>query len=139
MKKLSRALVGALVVVVALAGFNVRIPAGRPAASNWKFALTHPSILGHVMVATGILVAAVIALIMSLRSRDRPWIAVSAAGLVFIALAFAAGEDYVMSLQNGALDYMSIGWAGAVVTYGTGWYLGRKRERQVAKASARET
>lgn len=134
MKKLSRALVGALVIVVVLAGFNVTIPAGRPAASNWKFVLTHPSILGHVIVATAILVAAATALIMSIRRRDRPWIAVSAAGLVFVLLAFAAGEDYVMYLQKGALDYMSLGWAGAVVTYGTGWYLGRKRERSAAKA-----
>jgi hypothetical protein len=138
-KKLSRALVGALVVVVVLAGFNVTIPAGRSAASNWRFALTHPSILGHVIVAAGILVAAAVALIMSLRIRDRPWIAVSAAGLVFVVVAFAGGEDYVMSLQKGALDYMSLGWAGAVIAYGTGWYLGRKRERLAAKTNAPES
>ncbi len=139
MKKLSRALVGALVIVVALAGFNVTIPAGRPAASNWRFVLTNPAILGHVIVATGILVAAAIALIMSLRSGDRLWIAVSATGLIFVLLAFAAGLEYVMSLQKGALNYMSLGWAGAVVMYGTGWYLGRKRKRPAAKANARES
>lgn len=139
MKKLSRALVVGLVVVAALAGFNVTIPAGRPAASNWRFALTQPAILLHVIVATGILVAAAIALIMSLRSRDWPWIAVSAAGLGFVLLAFAAGLEYVMSLQKDALDYMSLGWAGAVMLYGTGWYLGRKRERPAAKAKARES
>ena len=129
----------ALVVVAALAGFNVTIPAGRSAASNWRFVLTHPAILLHVIVATGILVVAAIVLIMSLRGRDRPWIAVSAAGLVFVLLAFVTGQEYVMSLQKGALDYMSLGWAGAVITYGTGWYLGRKRERPTAKANARES
>ena len=139
MKKLSRALVVALVVVAALAGFNVTIPAGRSAASNWRFVLTHPAILLHVIVATGILVVAVIALITSLRSRDRPWMAVSAAGLVFVLLAFAAGQEYVMSVQKGALGYMSLGWAGAVIIYGTGWYLGRKKERQTAKANAPES
>ena len=77
MKKSSRALVVALVVVVALAGFNVTIPAGRSAANNWRFVLTHPPILLHVIVATAVLVVAAVALIMSLRSRDRPWIAVS--------------------------------------------------------------
>jgi hypothetical protein len=123
LKKLSRALVVALVLVAALAGFNVTIPAGRPAASNLRFVLTHPAILLHVIV----------------RRRDRPWIAVSAGGLVFVVLAFVAGEEYVMSLQKGALDYMSLGWAGAVTMYGTGWYLGRKKERQTAKANARES
>jgi hypothetical protein len=138
LKKLSRALVVALVVVVALAGFNVAIPAGRSAASNWRFVLTHPSLLLHVIVASGILVVAAIALIMSLRSGDRPWIAVSAAGAGFVLLAFVTGEEYVMSLHKSALDYMSLGWVGAVIMYGTGWYLGRKRERQIAKATARE-
>lgn len=139
MKKLSRALVGALVVVVALAGFNITIPPGRPAASNWRFVLTHPPILLHVIVAAAVLVVAAIGLIMSLRTGDRPWVAVSAAGLVFVLLAFAAGLEYVISLHKGALNYMSLGWAGAVITYGTGWYLGHKKERPTAKANARES
>jgi hypothetical protein len=138
LKKLSRTLVVALVVVVALAGFNITIPAGKSAASNWRFVLTHPVILLHVIVATAVLVVAVVALIASLRSRDRSWIALSAAGLVFVLLAFAAGEDYVMSLQKSALNYMSVGWAGAVILYGTGWYLGRKKERRIATADARQ-
>lgn len=54
----------------------------------------------------------------------------SATGLAFVLAAFAAGEDYVMSLHDSALNYMSIGWAGAVIAYGTGWYLGRRRERR---------
>jgi hydroxyethylthiazole kinase-like sugar kinase family protein len=136
LKKLSRALVVALAVVVALAGFNVTIPVGRSAADNWTFALTHPTILLHVIVATGTLVMAVIALIISLRGREQLSIALSAAGLAFVVLAFAAGEQYIMSLHKDALNYMSLGWAGAVVMYGTGWYLGRKRERRAARANA---
>jgi hypothetical protein len=130
LKKLSRALVIALVGVVVLAAFNVSIPAGKSGASNWKFVLTHPTILLHVIVATGALVAAAVAVVVSLRSRDRSWIALSVAGLAFVLLAFAAGADYVMSLQKSALNYMSTGWAGAVIMYGAGWYLGRRKERR---------
>lgn len=139
MKKLSRALVVGLVVVVVLAGFKVTIPAGSSAGANWRFVLTHPTILLHVIVATGILVVAAIALIMSLRGRDRLWIAVSTAGLVFIVLAFVAGLAYVKSVHEGVLSYKSLGWVGAVIMYGTGWYLGRKRERPASKANARES
>jgi peptidoglycan/LPS O-acetylase OafA/YrhL len=135
LKKLSRVLVIALVVVVVLAGFNVSIPVGKSAASNWTFALTHPTILLHVIVATGVLVVAAIAAIMSLRSRDRSWIVLSVAGLGFVVLAFVAGDDYVTSLQKSALDYMSIGWAGAIIAYGTGWYLGRRKERREETAN----
>lgn len=131
-KKLSRALVAGLVVVVALAAANITIPAGRSAASNWKFVATHPTILLHVIAGTGVLVVAVVALVASLRSRDRPWIALSAAGLACVLVAFVAGDEYVMSLQKSALNYMSAGWAGAVVAYGTGWYLGRRNERRLA-------
>lgn len=136
MKKLSRTQVVGLVVVVVLAAFNITIPAGKSAASNWRFALTHPTILLHVIVATAVLVVAVVALIAALRSHDSSWIAISAAGLGFVLLAFAAGEDYVMSLHNSALTYMSVGWAGAVIIYGIGWYLGRKKERRAAESHA---
>ncbi len=123
----SRALVIALAVEVALVAYNINIPAGRSSASNWTFVATHPTILLHVILGTFILVAAGVALIMSIRSRDRSRIILSAAGLAFIVLAFASGEDYVDTLRRSALDDMSIGWLGAIVTYGTGWYLDRKR------------
>jgi hypothetical protein len=135
MKRLSRMLVLALVAVVALAGYNITFPAGKSASSNWTFALTHPTVLLHIAVATAILVMAVIALIRSIRGRDRPWAALSVAGLIFVLAAFACGEDYVTSLHKSALNGMSIGWAGAVIAYGTGWYLGHRRERQ-EKAAA---
>ena len=135
MKKLSRGLVAGLVVVVTLAAFNITIPAGKSAASNWKFVLTHPTILLHVIIATAVLITAVVALVTAIRSRDRSWIAISAAGLAFVLLAFIAGDQYVMSLQKSALNYMSVGWAGAVIVYGTGWYLGRKQERLRATAA----
>jgi len=130
MKRPSRSLVIALVLVVALAGFNITFPTGKSASSNWTFALTRPTILLHIIVATAILVMAVITLIRSVRSRDGTWTALSATGLAFVLVAFASGEDYVMSLHKSALNYMSIGWTGAVIAYGTGWYLGRRRERR---------
>jgi len=125
-KKLSRGLVVALAVTAALAGDDIKIPGGRSSAANWKFVATHPTILLHVIVATAVLVLAVIAAIMSVRSRSRPWITLSAAGLAFVLLAFASGGDYAATLQRSADDYMGIGWFGAIVTYGTGWYLARK-------------
>jgi hypothetical protein len=138
LKRLSRAQVVGLVVVVVVASFNITIPARKSAASNWRFVLTHPTILLHVVAATAVLVVAVVALIASLRSRDRSWVTLSAAGLAFVLMAFVAGDEYVMSLQKIALNYMSVGWAGAVVIYGIGWYLGRKKERRPA-VDARQT
>lgn len=130
LKRLSRFLVIALAVVVALVSYNINIPAGRSSDSNWKFVATHPTILLHIVVAATVLIVAVVMLILAIRSRDLSWIILSAIGLAFVLLAFASGEDYVMTLRKSALNYMSVGWLGAIVTYGIGWYLGRKKARQ---------
>jgi hypothetical protein len=129
------ALVVGLVAVAALAAFNITIPAGKSAASNWKFVLTHPIILLHVITATAVLITAVVALVASIRGRDRSWMALSAAGLAFVLIAFAAGDQYVMSLHKSALNYMSFGWAGAVIMYGIGWYLGRRKAGPETRAA----
>lgn len=129
-KKMSRALVIALVMAVALVSYDIKIPEGGSLASNWKFVATHPTILLHVIVAAAILVTAIIVLIISIRSRNRSWIILSAIGLAFVLLAFASGDDYVSTLRRSADDYMGVGWFGAIITYATGWYLARKIARR---------
>jgi len=135
-KKLSRGLVIALAAVAALVGYNINFPAGRSSASNWKFVAAHPALLLHVIVAVAIVVMAIIMLVMSIRSRNPYWIILSAAGLAFVLLAFASGSDYVTTLRRSADDYMGAGWSGAILTYGTGWYLARKTaQRDMAPAT----
>jgi hypothetical protein len=133
-KKMSRALVIALVIAVALVSYDIKIPEGRSSAGNWNFVATHPTILLHVIVAAAILVTAIIMLIMSIRSRNRSWIILSATGLAFVLLAFASGDDYVATLRRSADDYMGVGWFGAIITYATGWHLTRKIAQQEQNA-----
>lgn len=120
--------------MVALVSYNINIPAGR-SSSHWKFAVTHPTILLHIVAATVSLVLAIVMLILAVRTRDRSWIILSVTGLAFVVLAFVvlafvSGEDYIMTLRKSALSYMSAGWLGAIVTYGVGWYLGRRKTRR---------
>jgi hypothetical protein len=129
-KRWSRAQVIALVIAVALASDDIKIPTGRSSGSNWTFVADHPTILLHVVAGVAILVTAIIVLIMAIRSRNRTWLVLSAIGLAFVLLAFASGDDYVATLHRSADDYMGVGWSGAIVTYGTGWYVARKVARQ---------
>jgi hypothetical protein len=101
-----------------------------PAGCLGDPSITHPTILLHIVAATVSLVLAFAMLVLAVRNRDRSWIILSVTGLAFVVLAFASGEDYVMTLRKSALGYMSAGWLGAIVTYGVGWYLGRKKARQ---------
>ena len=130
LKKLSRALVIGLAVVVALVSYNITIPAGKSSAANWKFAATHPTILLHIIAASVVLVVGVILVIKSLRARQPSWILLSVAGMAFVILAYTGGEEYVMTLHKSALTVMSVGWLGAITSYGVGWYRGRKQERE---------
>jgi len=134
LKRLSRALVIALAVVVALAAFNVSMPAGKSPSGHWHFAFTHPTILLHIIATAIVLAAAGNVLLRAIQAGDRFWIVLSAIVLAFVLLAFIAGVDYVGTLRKEALNYMSIGWAGAVVCYGTGWYLGCRREHTAPQA-----
>jgi uncharacterized membrane protein YozB (DUF420 family) len=132
-KAMTRGLVIGLAVVVALVAYNITIPAGASAGRNWKFVLTHPTILLHVIAAVIVVIAAIALVIRSARSHNRAWTGLSALGLAFLVLAFAMGENYVQTLHNSSLNGMSIGWFGAIVTYGAGWYWSHKAERQENK------
>ncbi len=132
-KAMTRGLVIGLAIVVALVSYDITIPTGESAGSNWKFVLTHPTILLHIVAATIVVIGAIALVIRSARSHNSPWIVLSALGLAFVLLAFAMGENYVGTLHNSSLSAMSIGWAGAIITFGAGWYWSHRAERQAKK------
>ena len=125
-KMLARGLFIGLVIVVGLVSYDITIPKGRSSSKNWNFVLTHPTILLHIIFGSLVLLGAIALLVRSVRSRVRPWIAISAIGLAFVIFAFATGEQYVSTLSNADLSDMGIGWFGAIATYGVGWYLNHK-------------
>jgi len=90
---------------------------------------TQPLALLHVIVGTLILVEAIVYLIRALPVPQRSWVALAAIGLAFVLLAYAAGEIYVATQQTTVLTYKTLGWFGALVTYGIGWFWGRNRVR----------
>jgi len=126
-KAMSRGLVIGLVIVIALAADDVTIPKNRSTGKNWNFAITHPTILLHIVFGTLVVLTAIVLLIRSIHSGDRSSIVASLIGLGFVLLAWAMGEQYVATLKNSALSDMGIGWFGAIATYGAGWYLNRTR------------
>ncbi len=124
-KAMSRGILIGLVIVVALVGYNIDIPKGRSFSRNWNFAFTHPTILLHVVIATAVVLAALILFVRSIRSHHLTWILESGVGLAFVLIAFASGEIYVATLSNGSLSAMGLSCFGAMVTFGAGWYLNR--------------
>ena len=131
-KSMSRGLVMGLVVVIALVAYDIKIPKGRSSSKNWHFALTHPTILLHIVFAVVVIIAAIVLLVRSVRTHNRTWILLSTLGVAFVLLAFAMGETYVSNLSNSALSDMGLAWFGAIATYGAGWYLSRAKVHRAA-------
>ncbi len=127
-KALSRGLLIGLIISIALVSYDIAIPKGRSSSKNWHFVLTHPTILLHIVISVVIVIIAVFLVVRSIQSHHRSWIVVSLVGLACVALAFVSGENYVTTLSNESLSSMGLGWFGAALAYGAGWYFGRKTE-----------
>lgn len=126
-KNAARRLVIELTVAALLVGIiHSHFPEGKPYAQSWGFVLAHPLLLLHVVVSTIILAEGSILLVRSLRRRNRSWVILASTGLAFVLLAFVSGERYVATQRPASITFMDLGWLGASVTYGLGWYLGRK-------------
>ncbi len=129
LKRVSRRMVIELAAVIALVSFNVNFPKHDSAAQAWKFVFKHPSIPLHIIVGTIVVIEAIILLVRAIRGHDGFWITVSALGLSLVLVAFASGESYVSTQKGSALSLMGDAAAGALISYGVGWYWGRRRTR----------
>lgn len=134
LRAMARLLVLGLVVVVALAAADVHVPKGRSASKNWGFALDHPTIVLHIIVASIVVVLAVWLLVRTVVAHRPLWVGLSGLGLAFVVLAWVMGAEYVASLSSGTLTGMSLGWLGAILTYGAGWRVARAEIREQRKA-----
>lgn len=128
-KETSRRLLIELAVVVALASYNIDFSKVRSNSQAWKFVLTHPTVLLHVLVGTIVIVEAIFFLVRSIRSHNRFWSILTIIGLALVSLAHASGEFYVATQTGSGLTYMGDAAAGALVTYGFGWYWGHKKDK----------
>jgi hypothetical protein len=126
-KNAARRLVIELTAAALLVGIvHSHFPEGKPYAQSWGFVLAHPLLLLHVVVGTIILAEGSILLVRCLRRRNRSWVILASTGLAFALLAYVSGERYVATQRSASITFMDLGWLGALVTYGLGWYLGRK-------------
>ena len=134
-KALSRGLLIGLIISIALVNYDIAIPKGRSSSKNWHFVLTHPTILLHIVISVVIVIVAVLLVVKSIQSHYRSWVVVSLIGLACVVLASVSGENYVTTLSNGSLSAMGLGWFGAALAYGAGWYVGRKAEIRAREGS----
>ncbi|MGH7233975.1 MAG: hypothetical protein ACREF7_00820 [Candidatus Saccharimonadales bacterium] len=128
-KKSTRGLFAGLVVVILLTAFNISFTdKSKTYADNWKFALTHPTILLHILIATFILIMSVVLVIRSISSKKKLWTTLSLTGAISVFIAYGYGEVYVKTLSSYALSDMGAAGGAALVIYGLAWFLSRSKK-----------
>jgi CDP-diglyceride synthetase len=137
LRNVSRRLVIELAAVILLVGFPIDFPRQTSAGRAWSFIVRHPSVLLHVVVGTLILAESIAMLVRSMPGANRRPLVLATIGLAFIVLAYGAGLTFAADRQHdSALTVMSLGWFGAIVAYGIGWWLGHRALAAERRAAA---
>ncbi len=113
----------------------------------WGWAMSSTLVVPiHALLGTVLLIAAIVALVLSIRIRRVPELLTSVLGFVMIVFAWLSGILFLsFGQQNGVSLQMAIGFIGAVIAYGVGCYTARptyrnsKNTTQEARVRERET
>ncbi len=100
----------------------VQFPDSLPGGNAWSWSFTHTfAIPSHVVIGTSLIVTALVALAMSVRTRHIPAILAAVFGLAMIVYAWLSGASFLSNgQQNTASIQMALGFIGAVIAYGIG-------------------
>lgn len=120
----------ALLLEAALASVAVPEFASRSSRSErWHSVLTHPLLLAHVVLGMAIVLGTIPFVLAAWRSGRVALRGAAALALAAVLAAWAMGERYVGTLQEGFSHAMAAAWLVATVTYAAAWWLGRKYTR----------
>lgn len=114
-----------------LTNLFVQFPGSLPGGNAWSWSFTHTFVIpSHIVIGTLLIVMALVALVMSFRTRHVPEILAAVFGLAMIVYAWLSGASFLSNgQQNTASIQMALGFIGAVIAYGVGLYVARPTYR----------
>ncbi len=112
-----------------LVNLFVQFPNSLPAGNAWGWSFTHTFVIPlHIVIGTLLIVVALVALVISIRTRHVPEILAAVFGLAMIVYAWLSGASFLANgQQNTASLQMALGFIGAVIAYGVGLYIAAHR------------
>ena len=110
-----------------LVNLFVQFPSSFPEGNAWGWSFTHTFVTpSHILIGTLLIIVALVALVMSIRTRHVPEILTGIFGLAMIIYAWLSGASFLSNgQQNTASIQMALGFIGAVIAYGIGIYMAR--------------
>ena len=108
----------------------VAFPTGKNPHEAWGFVLHNPLVLLHLLLGTLIVAGAIALLVRVIKAHNATWLRAAISGLLWVLVAWAAGDTFVTS-QLGVLSYaMALGFLLAILSYGFGLYQSRNAAAQ---------
>ena len=115
-----------------ISNLEVQFPGNLPGGNAWGWVWSHSLIIQlHIYIGTLLLVAALVALVLSSVARNIVGSIAAAAGLALIILAWLSGAAFLASQQNTLSLWMALGFMGALVAYILGYSLSRSLDRKL--------
>ena len=105
----------------------VQFPSDLPDGNAWQWAFANSALIGaHILVGTGLLFLAVVALVLSIPTRTTRGTVATAIGLVMILVAFFSGATFLSSGQQAVHSFlMALRFLGSLLAYGVGLAVAR--------------
>jgi hypothetical protein len=111
-----------------LANLEVQIPSG---ADGWSWVFGHSLIIQlHIYIGTLLIVAALVALILSIVARNLGGTIAAVAGLALLVFAWLNGSQFLDTQQNAPSLRMALGFIGAFVAYLLGYFFSGVHSRR---------
>jgi hypothetical protein len=105
----------------------VKFPDTLVNGNAWEWSMSHNAIvMAHVLLGTLLLLISLSTLGFAIALKNKAAITTAVTGIVMILAAYLSGSIFLGNIEVDAYSFsMSLGFLGAVVTYGLAYYLTR--------------
>lgn len=115
-----------LLVIQYVLGMIANLDIQYPAGNLWRWVFGNsPLIVLHIINGTLLIVAAIVALVLSITRRHTAGIIAAIAGLVLLVFAWLSGAQFLATQQNDLSLRMALSFIGAFIAYLLGYYLSK--------------
>ena len=110
-----------------LANLYVPIPEPLPTGEGWSWSFAHSTVIPvHMLIGTLLLVLSLVAIELGLWASSRRAVTTAIAGFVCVGVAYLSGMWFLTYGQSDFSSFlMALGFMGACVAYGVGFYVTR--------------
>ena len=103
-------------------GIFAKFPETGTKEEFWQYAMTQPTVIGHIILAVLIILAGALFAWKAYQSKESLWVKVSLVGFLALLVADGSGSQFIATQSDIFSHIMSLGFLVAFASYGVAWY-----------------